>query len=72
MPEDTSKLTCEEFQSQIPKMIASGANTGEHPHVKACAICRELLRELETIAENARHLLFGTNKSGSDDWSEST
>ena len=72
MPEDASKLTCEEFQSQIPELLTSSADPEPHPHVKSCAICRQLLQEIETIAENARHFRFGTNESSTDDWSEST
>ena len=70
MSEDLRKLTCEEFQNQIAELLASGADIENHPHVKVCAICRQLLRDLETIAENSRHFRFGTNESGPDDWSE--
>lgn len=73
MSEDSRKLTCEEFQSQIAELLASGANIENQPHVKACAICSQLLHDVETIAENARHFRFGTtNDSATDDWSEST
>lgn len=72
MSEDSRKLTCEEFQSQIPALLTSSADIENDPHVKACAICSQLLHDIETIAENARHFRFGTNDSATDDWSEST
>lgn len=72
MFEDERKLTCEEFQSQISELITSGTDIESHPHVMACAICRQLLQEIETVAENARQFRFGTNQSDTDDWSETT
>ena len=72
MFKDERKLTCEEFQSQISELITSGTNIGSHPHVMACANCRQLLQEIETVAENARKFRFGTNQSDTDDWSETT
>jgi hypothetical protein len=72
MSEDSPKLTCGQFQSQIAELLASGSDAEDHAHVKACAICSQLLHEIETIAENARHFRFGTNESGTDDWSETT
>jgi hypothetical protein len=50
-------LTCEEFQSQLPELIGSGAELATHPHLMNCALCRALLADLETIAEAARQLL---------------
>jgi hypothetical protein len=72
MSEDLRILTCEEFQGQIAELIASGADIENHLHVKACAICRQLLRDIENIAESARHFHFGTDESGTDDWPETT
>jgi hypothetical protein len=56
MNDHTTKMTCEEFQSQMPELIASGENASEHPHVRECDLCRALLQDLETIAEAARQL----------------
>ncbi|HET6168671.1 MAG TPA: hypothetical protein VFE01_00765 [Terracidiphilus sp.] len=56
MNEQTNKMTCEEFQAQMPDLIASGDNVSAHPHVRECDLCRALLRDLETIAEAARQL----------------
>jgi hypothetical protein len=56
MNDQTTKMTCEEFQSQMPELIASGENASAHPHVRECDLCRALLQDLETIAEAARQL----------------
>jgi len=54
MSQDASKVTCNEFQSQLPDLIASCADVENHPHVKACAACRQIVQDLEIIAEEAR------------------
>jgi hypothetical protein len=72
MSEDPSKLACESFQSQISELLASGTDIENHAHIKVCAVCGQLLQEIKSIAENARHLRFGTNGSDTDDWSETT
>jgi hypothetical protein len=56
MNDQTNKMTCEEFQAQMPELIASGENASAHPHVRECDLCRALLQDLETIAEAARQL----------------
>ena len=72
MSEDVSKLSCDEFQSQIPGLLSSGADIENHAHVKTCAICHQFLREIENIAEKARHFRFGGDEFHPDDWSETT
>jgi hypothetical protein len=69
MPDDGSKLTCEEFQSQLAELIESGADIANHPHAKVCEGCCGFIRDLYRFAEN-----FGPRSDdlGSDDWSEST
>lgn len=70
MPEDASKLTCEEFQNQLAELLASGADIANHPHARACDACCGFIRDLYRFAEN-----FGSRSDdlgGSDDWSEST
>ena len=57
MTSEASKLSCAEFQSQMPELIGSGADASAHPHVQSCEKCRALLADLETIAEAARQLL---------------
>ena len=56
MPKRASKLTCEEFQSHISELINSDADPEDHPHARACALCRQMVQELKTIAEAAREL----------------
>jgi hypothetical protein len=51
------KMSCEEFQSQLPDLIASGTDVSVHPHIQECELCRALLSDLEAIAEAARQLL---------------
>jgi hypothetical protein len=56
MSEVPRQTGCAEFQAQLPELIGSGAIAADHPHVKECALCRELLESLETIAQAARQL----------------
>lgn len=56
MSRHVRKLTCEEFQSQLPELINSGSEPSEHPHAKTCANCRQIAQELESIADAAREL----------------
>jgi hypothetical protein len=56
MTEDPSKMTCQQFQDQLPELIASGDNVASHPHLQSCALCRALLSDLEIIAAAARQL----------------
>jgi hypothetical protein len=72
MPENLREWTCKEFQNQIAELVGSGAEVENHPHVKGCAICSQLLHDLKTIAENSRHFQFGADVSDPDDWSETT
>ena len=56
MTGDPGKLSCAEFQAQLPELIASGEDAAAHPHLQSCELCRALLADLETIAEAARQL----------------
>jgi hypothetical protein len=56
MTGDPRKMSCEEFQAQLPELIGSGEDASAHPHVQGCDRCRALLADLETIAEAARQL----------------
>ena len=67
MSEDLRNLTCEEFQNRIAELVGSGAKVEDHPHVKVCAICSQLLHDLKAIAENSRHFRFGVDESDPDD-----
>ena len=57
MTGDPSKMSCAEFQAQLPELIGSGADAAAQPHIQSCELCRALLSDLETIAEAARQLL---------------
>lgn len=56
MSDDTEKMSCAEFQAQLPELIGSGADAKAHPHIQSCELCQALLADLETIAEAARQL----------------
>lgn len=56
MMNKTGKMSCEEFQAQLPELIGSGEKASEHEHIQSCDLCRALLADLETIAEAARQL----------------
>jgi hypothetical protein len=53
---DPGKMSCVDFQAQLPDLIASGEDAAAHPHVQGCARCSALLADLRTIAEAARQL----------------
>lgn len=56
MSENTSKISCAEFQAQLPELIGSGDSMAGNEHFRTCENCRALLADLETIAEAARQL----------------
>jgi hypothetical protein len=56
MTDTPRKLSCEEFQAQLPDLIGSGEDLADHEHIRGCELCRALLADLETIAEAARQL----------------
>jgi anti-sigma factor RsiW len=56
MTGDPGKLSCVEFQAQLPELISSGEDAAVHPHLATCERCRALLADLQTIAEAARQL----------------
>jgi hypothetical protein len=56
MTEDLNKLSCAEFQDQLPDLIGSGGDYAAHPHLRSCALCRALVDDLVTIATAARQL----------------
>jgi hypothetical protein len=56
MPKRARKLTCEEFQRQLPELVSSDSDPSDHPHARACAVCRHLAQDLVVIADEARKL----------------
>jgi hypothetical protein len=69
MSDDPGKMSCAEFQAQLPELIGSGANAADHPHIRNCELCRSLLADLETIAEAARQL-FPVVEPPDDLWAQ--
>ena len=69
MSDDPGKMSCAEFQAQLPELIGSGANAADDPHIKSCELCRSLLADLETIAEAARQL-FPVEEPPDDLWAQ--
>ena len=57
MTENSNKLSCGEFQYQLPDLIGTGQDIYLHPHLQSCELCRALVDDLMTIATAAR-LLF--------------
>ncbi len=53
---DPGKMSCEEFQAQLPELIGSGVDVSAHPHLESCDRCRAFVAELEAIAQAAREL----------------
>jgi len=53
---DSKSMSCEEFQSHLPELVGSGADVENHPHIKECAICRQLYEDLQMIAHAAKQL----------------
>lgn len=49
-------MTCAEFHELLPTLIDSG-EIDEHLHLKECANCAALVRDLRYIAEQAKLLL---------------
>jgi hypothetical protein len=56
MTEDARSLTCQQFQTLLPELIGSREDIATNPHLQHCPLCRELLSDLESIAEAAREL----------------
>ena len=55
-PSDVKKMSCEEFQAQLPELISSGDDVHAHPHMQTCEICPKLIADLEAIRDAAREL----------------
>lgn len=54
---EETTMTCAEFQRVLPYIIESGGNPEEAGHLKSCAQCADLVRDLKYIAEQAKLLL---------------
>ena len=40
MSDDTEKMSCAEFQAQLPELIGSGADAKADPHIQSCELCQ--------------------------------
>ena len=56
MIEDSREQTCQRFQMRMAELIALGDPIEDDRHVKGCATRRQLLHDMQTIAEDSRHL----------------
>jgi hypothetical protein len=50
-------VDCAVFQDQLPRLFESGEDLNSQEHLKACANCSALVRDLEYIAQQAKLLL---------------
>ncbi len=53
----TTPVECAEFQQQLPEIFDSGVSIADHPHLKTCALCSSLVRDLEYIAAQAKLIM---------------
>lgn len=67
MSADSTNLSCEQFQAQLPDLIGSGQDMHLHPHIQSCATCAALLADLQTIADAAKQL-FPIEQPKEDLW----
>ncbi|HTV06885.1 MAG TPA: hypothetical protein VME86_16065 [Acidobacteriaceae bacterium] len=54
---DTANMDCAQFQERLPELFESGADLNADPHLRKCANCAALVRDLEYIAQQAKLLL---------------
>lgn len=50
-------MNCADFQKALPFIIESGGNAAEDSHLRSCAVCADLVQDLQYIAEQAKLLL---------------
>lgn len=50
-------MNCAEFQKILPEYMERGGSTHEQDHLRSCAVCSDLVRDLQYIAEAAKLLL---------------
>lgn len=53
----TTNMSCAEFQKVLPEIIGQGEDVMNHPHLKSCHNCNDLVKDLLYIAEQAKLLL---------------
>jgi hypothetical protein len=57
LPDPADEQACAEFQQSMAAQLTAGADLKSDPHLRSCARCQALLRDLEAIAQAARQLL---------------
>jgi hypothetical protein len=50
-------MNCGEFQKSLPNIIDGGGTPEQQAHLKACAVCSDLVQDLRYIAEQAKLLV---------------
>jgi hypothetical protein len=50
-------MNCAEFQKVLPYIIETGGNQQEEEHLKSCAVCSDLVKDLRYIADAAKMLV---------------
>ncbi len=55
--EKKEQMSCAEFHKELPFLMESGAKLVDNLHLKSCANCSSLVRDLQYIADQAKLLL---------------
>ena len=50
-------MTCTEFQNDLPLIIDNGGSAEHKQHLESCEICRDLVKDLRYIADQAKLLV---------------
>jgi hypothetical protein len=53
-PSDVKSISCEEFQSLLPELLATGEHAEHHAHLERCDLCRALISDVNRIAMEAQ------------------
>ena len=55
--QESSPMTCAEFQQALPFIIDTGGGPEYEEHLKTCKVCADLVSDLRYIAEQAKLLV---------------
>lgn len=50
-------MSCTEFQNDLPLIIDTGGSPEHKQHLETCEICRDLVKDLRYIADQAKLLV---------------
>lgn len=56
-PGRENKMTCAEFQQELPYIIDTGGSAEQEAHLRECKVCADLVQDLRYIAEQAKLLV---------------